>query len=126
MMHGPRTFPDHELSARDQARDYYLRDRESATDKCGYCNVDVIWRELLPAESRVFKYTSTKIVWSNNGKIKKGIPATVEHIVPLSEGGGNLKINLMAACFECNQQAAADRRNRPRTKEKTRILKGKW
>lgn len=36
-----------------------------------------------------------------------GRPETVDHVFPRSRGGGNTWLNLVAACFKCNQAKAA-------------------
>lgn len=97
-------FPDYPLDVRRNARDVYLRQRTVAKDVCGYCGAPVVWLELLPPGVRILKKTPTEVVWRNRGRTFTMMPATVEHIRPLSKGGGNFIENLMAACQPCNHE----------------------
>jgi hypothetical protein len=43
------------------------------------------------------------MIWDGS-KPKSGKRATVEHVIPKSQGGTNLLDNLVAACHDCNQR----------------------
>lgn len=126
--HFQAMFPSdllHELGIRQRARDTYLRDRKNPIDVCGYCGKKVVWRELLPPGARIIGRSATKLIWTYRKKTNAMRPATIEHIRPLSEGGGNLPSNLMAACFECNNERSHKRREKPATPPKTKLLKNR-
>lgn len=50
--------------------------RSAAGEKCEYCR------------------TSSRVT---------GIPLVIDHIIPISAGGGNERENLAAACYRCNE-----------------------
>lgn len=79
-----------EKEIRSYVTSAYLAKRESPFEQCGYCGCDVVWKQLLDdAELRA---------------IPNPVFATVEHIVPILQGGSSMASNLMTACAKCNSE----------------------
>ena len=60
---------------------------------------------------RIGKKTRKRIFARDGNKCKKcgsGEHLTVDHVIPVAEGGSNRDNNLQTLCFGCNQSKAAD------------------
>ncbi len=88
---------------RQQARAVYTGDRTNPFDMCHYCKKTVVWSELM-CPTKVIEKGHRHIKWMEDGVEIRTPAATVEHLIPLSEGGGNLPENIVAACWDCNNE----------------------
>jgi 5-methylcytosine-specific restriction endonuclease McrA len=105
-----------ESTIRNQKR----RQRERAADllkrvcthlgyECWWCKRPLVLARDIP-DVNVLKRTADHLTWRSNrhGPITKLI-ATVDHVLPLADGGNNYYTNLVPSCGPCNR----DRTNRP-------------
>jgi 5-methylcytosine-specific restriction endonuclease McrA len=102
------TLGEHEI--RKHARNLYVNTLTSPFDKCGYCSRQIVWKQLLT--SRQLK------------RLKEPLFATIEHVVPLSQGGGNLLSNLMGACEPCNNERSV-RTPKPKNNQTKKMNKNR-
>lgn len=84
--------------------------------RCHWCRVPVVRVGSIPPHLRV-KPTKWAIVFWRGGKLRWVAVATVDHVVPLVDGGESRPGNLVAACCKCNgrrnaEQIAARRKGR--------------
>lgn len=85
---------------RRRSRKAYMKTRTSPFDKCAYCNKSIVWRELL--KFPVVQKTQKKIVWLVGKKPVGMATATIDHVLPIVEGGDGAVSNLVGSCVECN------------------------
>lgn len=76
-----------------------------ARGKCHWCNIPIIAVRNIPRGLRIKQHDGVLVYWPI--KIGIGVPmtksvATVDHIVPISDGGSNEEGNLVASCERCN------------------------
>lgn len=81
--------------------------------RCYYCNAEMLLDDQ--------RSCSKRPVWSR---------CTAEHLIPRSEGGGNTRENIVAACFLCNKRRplfkAASSPEEYREHVMRRMSRGKW
>lgn len=107
------SFNPESARLRKLARAAYVSERESPLDECGYCHDHVLWSELL-CPTKIIDKGHRYITYMVDGERVKTKTATIEHIVPLAQNGGNRMSNLMAACWWCNnQRSSLEQRQRP-------------
>lgn len=97
--------------SRKQARAEYISTLESPFDTCGYCKKGILWHELM-CPTKLIEKGHRFIKWMNDGVACLTPAATIEHVVPLSEGGSNLPENTQASCWECNNERSNPHKQR--------------
>ena len=50
----------------------------------------------------LYRNKYAKCIYCNTKLTKNNV--TADHIIPISEGGTNAKVNLVAVCYDCNQE----------------------
>jgi hypothetical protein len=64
----------------------------------------------LRARCDVLETTCRAVYWIEDGQEKRALIATVDHIEPVANGGGNGD-NIVPACYDCNQRRTKHRRS---------------
>jgi len=98
--------------SRKQARAEYTSSLTSPFDTCGYCRKGIMWHELM-CPTKLIEKGHRFIKWMNDGVVCSTPAATIEHVIPLSEGGSNLPENTQASCWECNNERSNPSKPRP-------------
>lgn len=62
----------------------------------------ILLRDLPPAA--IISRTSDEVVWRSQEGVRKRWFATVDHILPICEGGTNAPYNLVPSCARCNRK----------------------
>jgi 5-methylcytosine-specific restriction endonuclease McrA len=81
--------------------------------RCHWCGVPVVRVGAVPRADRV-RVTAYALLFWRRGRLKWVAMATVEHVVPLGEGGLNEFGNVVAACRRCNERRNAEQVERAR------------
>jgi len=68
---------------------------------CWWCKSATVIFGYLPRDA-VLSKENGHIVWVEAGLTLKARMATIDHVTPISEGGGNDESNLVMACEDCN------------------------
>ena len=84
---------------------------ESQGNVCHYCGKGIVAEQSIPLELRDGRAWPHVYFRTEQGEYLFALLATVEHKIPLSEGGTNADENLVAACQRCNERRR-DPRNR--------------
>lgn len=94
---------------RERAADLLKRICTKLGYNCWWCKRHLVLARDIP-EVNILERTADHLTWQSNkhGPIKKLI-ATVDHVLPLADGGNNYHTNLVPACGPCNR----DRSNKP-------------
>lgn len=75
--------------------------------RCYWCDTKIAYLErILALGGRVIaaqRQLGRVVYRGPNGQIFKQSLATIDHVCPLSRGGSNAPENLVAACYQCNQ-----------------------
>jgi len=103
------TYRNHR-GARSKAaslRDRLYRDmvRAGMPVLCTYCGGELVLVRSVKSE-RKLEEDDTHLTYVNNGVLTKKLILTVEHIIPLSQGGTSTKENLAFSCVPCNREAS--------------------
>jgi len=69
--------------------------------KCYWCGEDIKMRRSIPNETIVGEKHGIVNYW-DNGVVRTIRLASVDHLKPLSKGGDNRIENLVASCWDCN------------------------
>lgn len=79
---------------------------------CHWCQCPIL-QFTLEQVLHCIKLTRNSIYLEENGEIKRYQQATVDHIIPVRDGGNNEPENLVAACASCNRRRTSVRSNKP-------------
>jgi len=76
--------------------------------ECWWCKRPLVLSRDIP-EINIVSRTAHYLIWRSNkhGAIKKLI-ATVDHVLPLADGGNNYHTNLVPSCGPCNSDRSND------------------
>jgi hypothetical protein len=86
------------------------------TGYCAWCDSPVVVRKWVEDNFPVVFANDDFIVYLRDGRQVKRRVATVDHVVPRSEGGANDLENLLPACGPCNRkrtETPSERKRRP-------------
>lgn len=82
--------------------------------KCAFCGEWLVIH-YLDVPGSVISVDHCEVVWrASHKQIVTSLIATVEHLVPVSEGGTNDLSNLRLACYPCNAKRAGHHPAEPR------------
>ena len=95
-------------------RNQVRRQRQKAADKlkailsrhgcyCHWCNEPLVLIRDIPP-SVIISKTSNELIWRNKKGIQRRKFATVDHVIPIREGGTNSSENIVPSCETCNRQ----------------------
>lgn len=93
-----RTYFD---SLRRRARERAPAVLKKHGTQCWWCKAPLISIQSLRPE-QIVRITGRHVWWRKNGTVRVDLFATLDHVVPLSEGGTNRFANLVPACSKCN------------------------
>lgn len=88
-------------SQRRRAREWASVILEKHGAQCWWCGAPLVSIQALHSEL-IVRITGRHVWWYKNGTIRQDLFATLDHVVPLSEGGTNRLANLVPACSKCN------------------------
>lgn len=72
--------------------------------RCWWCHRPLVVRRSIPEEA-IHSENGDTLTWlGRNNVLQKMHKATVDHVQPLSEGGGNDEANLVPSCGACNRE----------------------
>ena len=72
-------------------------------NKCYYCRRFVVVIRSIPDYLRLEQKDPYQVYFRTlEGEVRHALIATIDHVVPLSKNGSNLRTNLVAACRRCN------------------------
>lgn len=91
------------MDIRKQAREYLAEKVESAFDRCHWCKCEIIWRWRVAGRIKTDHKNHT-VSYRIGDEIFTTPMATVDHVIPISEGGGNSLLNLVSSCYDCNAE----------------------
>lgn len=83
--------------ARSRAR--FVIERHGS--ECYYCGAPLVSIQTL-RRSQVVKVSGRHVWWTNNGFVRQDLFLTLDHVIPIAEGGSNELNNLVPACSKCN------------------------
>lgn len=86
---------------RRRAREHMPDMLDRQQNRCYFCGRFIIAVKSIPAKNRL-EQDATTITYLHRGQRRRDLFATVEHLIPLKEGGCNSPDNLVATCFDCN------------------------
>jgi 5-methylcytosine-specific restriction endonuclease McrA len=75
--------------------------------KCHWCGKALIRKRHIPRAEKILLQTKDKVIWLSKGVALTRWWASVDHIVPICEGGDSDIGNLVASCQPCNRKRAA-------------------
>lgn len=81
--------------------------------KCYWCERPLVILRLLPKQNIIGR-SAHQVTWRGKGKIKTAYYATVDHVIPIREGGSNKWDNLVPSCAPCNEARSAFPKTSPR------------
>lgn len=88
-------------SARVKARAYLRLLLLEQDHQCFWCRGWII--AIKDLEQKAFvKGDHKEAKWIESGRVLSAAIATVDHVIPLSKGGTSARENLVAACWQCN------------------------
>jgi 5-methylcytosine-specific restriction endonuclease McrA len=106
----------------DLARDKYAEVAARDGEVCYWCNKPVVRGydvKKFVADADISEWTFEKVFfWDENGDEKFFRLASIDHVIPLSEGGESNLRNLVIACKQCNHL----RSNKPEEFVTDRVL----
>lgn len=82
--------------------------------KCAFCEEWLVlhYRDV---PGRVLSVDHQEVTWrASDGTVVKSLIATVEHMIPVTQGGSNDLSNLRLSCFPCNARRAGHNPAEPR------------
>lgn len=97
---------------RRRSRRRYFSAHPEAFAKCHWCGARVVFLDRVRSSQRVSTSDPRRVVVLVGGERVTFRLGTLDHVVPLSEGGSEELSNLVAACHQCNagrDRAAAKR-----------------
>jgi len=100
---------------RKQAKRRFLRTvaRASWISKCHWCGKPIVWATRIPTQSVIKVHRKDYITVNLLGKAVRMFIATIDHVVPLRDGGANDRSNLVASCRPCNMLRTKTPKTRP-------------
>jgi 5-methylcytosine-specific restriction endonuclease McrA len=102
------------MGLREQSKKHLPRLVAKQDGLCVYCREPIYLARNRPGH-RVVSIDPPYVHFKRHGDetVHIGLLATVEHTKPLSMGGDNSDINLVAACFPCNNSRARQPKQEP-------------
>jgi 5-methylcytosine-specific restriction endonuclease McrA len=88
-------------SARVKARAYLYRLTRAQDRRCFWCDRWIALSADIKGKT-IISETHKEIRWLSGGLVLSAGRATTDHVRPLSRGGDSHLMNLVAACWECN------------------------
>lgn len=70
---------------------------------CYWCLVPLVHIRAIPQEDRI-KFDGITVTYRWRGATFTGFAATIDHIIPLTRGGGNEPANMVPSCSPCNNK----------------------
>lgn len=91
---------------RKSARLQFLDKITGPFGKCHWCNITIVWLKRIPEDWMVVPIENQRARVCRGSKkiIEVYLLATIDHVVPLAQGGSNHPFNLVAACSPCNNR----------------------
>ena len=90
---------NHHFRERARARAHLVIERHGS--ECYYCGAPLVQIKKLH-HTQLIKVTGRHVSWIKDGVVRQDLFLTLDHLVPVSEGGSNSLNNLVPACSKCN------------------------
>lgn len=95
--------------------------RQLSGHRCHWCRAYVVIVRQIPKAQRL-KLDKWSVVYMVGSKKLWHARATVDHVVPLGEGGSSVFANLVCACAKCNDSRNLEQIKRHRERFLKRVL----